>query len=305
MSDLSSWDSTEEEDQILEPGSHQQFSLGMKHSEGMMDLSKVLLEQPLPEEKVSKEHDVLSKMENMNEERIYDSVDNLITEDKEPIIKMLEKKKSTTEMGDNNYKCFLDRQGPIEMKNNRLANNDLRDTLSPHSNSYTREVALESNINPYTKHPEYEKELHQPQDQTKLIDASDWDSPPLSEDKEIAIPKRVSPFMNINTGESTSASGRKQTSLIVPASNRCIPKQHVAQLDQLSSTSLIKFKEAYQDDDDTFARVSGDNQPYSSLPTDATKQDFNDQLYNQNRYEGLNKIISVTSGGRFRLNKLF
>lgn len=295
MSDLSSWDSTEEEDEIPLPVSNQQLSLGMKHSEGMMDLSKVLSEEPRQEEKIPNEHLVVAKREDMDEERIYDSVENLLSEDQGSVPKMLGKEKYTTTKGDNNQKPFAEHQGLIEMKNNRLSHNHLRDNLSPPSNGYIGEFAVESNINPDTNSPQYEKILRQPQDEFEANNASDWDSPPLSDNKEMAIPKRVLPFMNIKTGESTSASGRNQTRLIDPDSNIHILKQPVAQFDKLSSPSLKKFKECSDDDNDAIARASGDNQPYSSLPPDATKPEINLQLSNKNRYEGLNKITFFNS----------
>ena len=268
-SDLSSWDSTEEEDEIPPPSSNQQFGLRMKHSEGMMDLSKVLLEEERnAEEKIAKQQPALRKMKDMDEERIYDSVENLRSENQISVYKGLENKNNT-------YAA----QVSMQIKTNGESDNSKN--IFP-SNLHTEEEAFESNIDPYSKSHQYEKILHPPQHPLEENHTSDWDSPLLSDDKEIPISKRVSPFMSTKTGESTSPSERKQNSLIDPVSKAHIPKQQPnAQYVKLSSPSLKKFKEYPEDDENSIIRAD----PYSSLPIGGTEtqQDLNVQTANQIR----------------------
>ena len=79
VSDLSSWDSTEEEVNIPDTSNNQSYGFGMKHSEGMMDLSKVLSDNQDEHQQefvpAASEHILIN--DEVDADRIYDSVENL------------------------------------------------------------------------------------------------------------------------------------------------------------------------------------------------------------------------------------
>ena len=88
VSDLSSWDSTVEEiHQPIPSGNngHSVYDLGMKHSEGMMDLSKVLSPVFSNEAKITFNagKEIFFGDVEGEGDRIYDSVDNLISENRQ------------------------------------------------------------------------------------------------------------------------------------------------------------------------------------------------------------------------------
>ena len=87
VSDLSSWDSTVEEiHQPIPSGNNgQSYDLGMKHSEGMMDLSKVLSPVFSDEAKVTSDAGkaIIYGGSHGEGDRIYDSVDNLTSENRQ------------------------------------------------------------------------------------------------------------------------------------------------------------------------------------------------------------------------------
>ena len=83
VSDLSSWDSTVEEIQQPIPSGNNSHSyhLGMKHSEGMMDLSKVFSNEAEATSNAGKE--IIYGGSHGEADRIYDSVDNLTSENRQ------------------------------------------------------------------------------------------------------------------------------------------------------------------------------------------------------------------------------
>ena len=86
VSDLSSWDSTVEEiHQPIPSGNNgHSFDVGMKHSEGMMDLSTVLSPAFSNEAKVTSNtgKEIIYGGSHGEGDRIYDSVDNLTSENR-------------------------------------------------------------------------------------------------------------------------------------------------------------------------------------------------------------------------------
>ena len=84
VSDLSSWDSTVEEiHQPIPSGNNgKSYDLGMKHSEGIMDLSKVLSPVFSNEAKITFNagKEIFFGDVEGEGDRIYDSVDNLTSE---------------------------------------------------------------------------------------------------------------------------------------------------------------------------------------------------------------------------------
>ena len=87
VSDLSSWDSTVEEiHQPIPSGNNgHSYDLGMKHSEGMMDLSKVLSPVFSNEAKITFNagKEIFFGDVEGEGDRIYDSVDNLTSENRQ------------------------------------------------------------------------------------------------------------------------------------------------------------------------------------------------------------------------------
>ena len=83
VSDLSSWDSTVEEIQQPIPSGNNSHSyhLGMKHSEGMTDLSKVLSNEAEATSNAGRE--IIYGGSHGEADRIYDSVDNLTSENRQ------------------------------------------------------------------------------------------------------------------------------------------------------------------------------------------------------------------------------
>ena len=98
MSDLSSWDSTEDEGEAVKIPNDPQFGLGMKHSAGMLDLSKVLSE----DQNLSQQTVVPAVIEDRTGERIYDSVENLRTENQKSNIGRLQDNISTSLLTNDN-----------------------------------------------------------------------------------------------------------------------------------------------------------------------------------------------------------
>ena len=234
LSDLSTWDSTENEEEGEQIPSNSQFGLGMKHSSGMMDLSKVLSEEPnLVQQSV-----VPAVLHDKNEERIYDTVENLLAE-------------SQVSMSD-------------RLQDNASTN------LSPTPKTCTNTIALEGD-NLSTKSPEYEKLLQHPREHLDTKEISDWDSPPVSqlsaEKRNVAIQEELSYPVHVKATESTFASEKKQNGLIHldPCANgsnrRILPSSQ-----QISSPSLIHKIKDLCPEDDSVSRICDDNQP-NSLPT--------------------------------------
>ena len=87
VSDLSSWDSTVEEiHQPIPSGNNgHSYDLGMKHSEGMMDLSKVLSPVFSNEAEATSNtgKEIIYSGSHGEGDRIYDSVDNLTSENRQ------------------------------------------------------------------------------------------------------------------------------------------------------------------------------------------------------------------------------
>ena len=87
VSDLSSWDSTVEEiHQPIPSGNNgHSYDLGMKHSEGIMDLSKVLSPVFSNEAKITFNagKEIFFGDVEGEGDRIYDSVDNLTSENRQ------------------------------------------------------------------------------------------------------------------------------------------------------------------------------------------------------------------------------
>ena len=87
VSDLSSWDSTVEEiHQPIPSGNNgHSYDLGMKHSEGMMDLSKVLSPVFSKEATMTSNagKEIIYSGSHGGGDRIYDSVDNVTSENRQ------------------------------------------------------------------------------------------------------------------------------------------------------------------------------------------------------------------------------
>ena len=85
VSDLSSWDSTEEDVNYPDTSNNQAYGFGMKHSEGMMDLSKVLSPVFSNEAKVTSNtgKEIIYSGSDGEGDRIYDSVDNLTSDNRQ------------------------------------------------------------------------------------------------------------------------------------------------------------------------------------------------------------------------------
>ena len=83
VSDLSSWDSTVEEIHQPIPSGNDSHSyhLGMKYSEGMMDLSKVFSNEAEATSNAGRE--IIYGGSHGEADRIYDSVDNLTSENRQ------------------------------------------------------------------------------------------------------------------------------------------------------------------------------------------------------------------------------
>ena len=87
VSDLSSWDSTVEEiHQPIPSGNNgHSYAVGMKHSEGMMDLSKVLSPVFSNEAEATSNtgKEIIYSGSHGEGDRIYDSVDNLTSDNRQ------------------------------------------------------------------------------------------------------------------------------------------------------------------------------------------------------------------------------
>ena len=282
MSDLSSWDSTEEGSQLPEPFSNQQYGLGMKHSGGVMDLSKVLSEVSHQKDSEPEETPALAQNENYNGDRIYDSVDNIVAEkqglDIEIETKLVAMQKTNTNEKNENPNKILD------LKSKGLAINHIHDDSSPSSSGYIKDHNDHSNND---KSPYYEKIPYLQQKEPEEPDESDWDSPPLSEEQNRSSTKKMSLSKNDNIDISTFAFAKKENDLIDQVSNTYILKKHLTSSDKESSPSLTRYKDELRLNE-RFSGVqvkAGDNQQYSSLPLDTLHHELTKRLANQNRCE--------------------
>ena len=290
MSDLSSWDSSEEDGQLPDTLPNQQFGLGMKHSGCIMDLSKVLSEEPREQNTESATNKMFSleQKEDNNDERIYDSVENVTSVKKDIELHENRHKNSTdgkqgkTKINGNSPEknCHTE----VDVDKGNSSNMLLKEELPRPENDFIGNAPPKPIRNHDLRSPQYEKIIQTSQNDLEEEDESDWDSPPFSEENEPPIHKTLSPMMDNETDKSNFPFSKKENDLMESVSNLYSPEQREPQSDKISSPSLIKVKDRFSSDD-VFSvfRVNGDNQEFSSLPPNTSKPDSNSSLSNNNR----------------------
>ena len=293
MSDLSSWeDSTEEEGQLPETLPNQQFGLGMKHSGGIMDLSKVISEEPRKQKSESAANEMFSlkQKEGMNDDRIYDSVEN-ITSVKKDIESYenrhkhsMDRKQGKTKINGNSPEKRVNYNTEVDIERRNSSNMPLKDELPHPENDSIGDAPPKPIRNHEIRSPQYEKILQSSRNGMEGEDESDWDSPPFSEENDPPLHKTLSPMMDNKTDESSFPFTRKENDLIDSVSNLHSSEQREPQFDKVSSPSLNNVKDKFSGDDVfSVVRANGDNQEFSSLPPNTSKPESNSSLSNNNR----------------------
>ena len=277
VSDLSSWDSTEEDVNYPDTSNNQAYGFGMKHSEGMMDLSKVL-----SEEKDEYQKEIIPDVKSnnaMNDEidadRIYDSVENLTSKDKELEKQSTERKDLVDES---------DSWGNSSSPNILSKNNSTQQIVPKYNN---RDILIsKENINgeEYITQPNYDspenilQSNHEVQSNNITIvdddDESDWDSPPLSENNAAPAAKVTDPEPVMNS-PSNSTFSPKQSNLMTTEPSWNSLREPDSKPEKNPSPSLHKVKEVPFDGNIFSTRKENndaENQQFSSLPPNSTKQ---------------------------------
>ena len=291
VSDLSSWDSTEEDVHVPDTFDKQQYGFGMKHSEGMMDLSKVLSDDQ--QEFVPETGRNIDAKDDIDADRIYDSVENLITQKQEPGEELIETIESVKPLRYNPKEPTFDNYYSVEEEVLKKVN---RSVSLPHTNNFellsmawkntfqanhkSKSLHRDNILQPKYGHKFYNPSI--PNDDNE----SDWDSPPLSEKNDASITNEKS-SVSVVLDKSNSVFSLKQSNLITPDST-CYGTRHPdSSAEKLSSPSLHKGKDAPLVDG-TFSvpkhHKDADNQKFSSLPSNGFKHpEQNSRASNYNR----------------------